>query len=133
MKKTIGLIFCFAFFFACNNNSQLNFEQVFLRIKEAKTPTSFTFGKKDTIKLKYVLPSGCYSFNNIYYEKKDSTRIVAVLGLHDLESNCTQALIDEEYDLIVEPLQKEDYIFKFWKGKDNKGENIFEEVVIPVN
>ena len=39
----------------------------------------------------------------------------------------------EEYDLLVTAKQEEGYLFKFWKGTDNNGENIFEEVVVPVN
>jgi hypothetical protein len=34
---------------------------------------------------------------------------------------------------LVRASQEEDYIFKFWKGKDTNGENIFEEVIVPVN
>ncbi len=39
----------------------------------------------------------------------------------------------EEYAFPVEATQEEDYVFKFWKGKNNEGEDVYEEVVIPVN
>lgn len=97
------------------------------------SPVSFTFGETDTLKLKYTLPNGCYHFNDVYYEYKDSTRIVAIRASIELDAYCTEALIMEEYDLLVTAKQEEDYLFKFWKGTDNDGENIFEEVIVPVN
>ena len=79
------------------------------------------------------MPNGCYHFNDVYYEYKDSTRIVAIRASKELEAYCTGALIMKEYDLLVTAKQEEDYLFKFWKGTDNNDENIFEEVIVPVN
>lgn len=135
MKKITLLLIGLLVFYGClnNDNDQPNYAFEYLPIDEAITPASFTFGQIDTITVKYSLPNGCYSFNQIYYETKDTTRIVAVTALVALDDVCTQAIIQEEKKIAVMASQREDYVFKFYKGKDANGENIFNEVVIPVN
>lgn len=135
MKKMIYIFASLFLFYSClnNDNNRINYNYEFLPIDEFVAPTSFTFGEKDTIKLKYSLKNGCYYFDDIHYEYKDTTRIVAVRAIVDLDDVCTQAILQNDYNLIVTASQEEDYVFKFYKGKDNNGENIFEEVVVPVN
>lgn len=79
------------------------------------------------------MPNNCYSFDQLYYEYQDETRIVAVAALVRLDVACAEVTREEEFSFTVEATQTEDYIFKFYKGKDTDGESIFDEVVIPVN
>ena len=136
MKK-FSLLLCSLFlFYSCLNNDDNtpNFTYKYLPIDEATTPANFTFGETDTIKIKYSLPDGCHFFDRLYYEYQDTTRIVAVTALVAIDTTaCTQGIIQEEYIFPVRATQQEDYLFKFYKGKDSQGNNIFEEVVIPVN
>lgn len=69
----------------------------------------------------------------MYYEYQDTARIVAVRALLSLEDACTENIRQEEYKFVVNVTQQEDYLFKFWKGKDSNGEDTFEEIVVPVN
>lgn len=135
MKKISLLLLASFLFYSCLNNDKdfPNYSFEYVAIDEAITPTSFTFGEKDTITVKYSLTNGCYSFDRMYYEYKDSTRTVAVIALVDLDKNCTQDVRQEEHKLEITATQREDYLFKFYKGKDADGKSIFEEVVIPVN
>ncbi|AQS94607.1 hypothetical protein BXQ17_11235 [Polaribacter sp. BM10] len=133
MKKILLLI-SITLLSSCLNSDDLpNYRYEFLKIDEATTPNSFTFGEKDTIKIKYTLLNSCYNFDNIYYEYQDSTRIVAVRSYVNLDNDCQEVTTQKEYDIIVNVAQEEDYIFKFYKGVDIDGESIFEEVIIPVN
>lgn len=135
MKKVILIFASLFLFYSCLNNddNRINFTYELLPIDAVTAPASFTFGEKDTLKLKYSLKNGCSSFDGIHYEYQDTTRIVAVRALVALNDICTQEIIQNDYNLIVTATQEEDYVFKFYKGKDNNGENIFEEVVVPVN
>ena len=135
MKKIILLFASILLFYSCLNsdNDRVNLAFELLPIDEYTTPESFTFGQKDTIKIKYSLKNGCYYFDNIYYEYQDTTRIVAVRSIIDLDSNCTEAITQYDYDLVVTVAQEEDYVFKFYKGTDTNGDSIFEEVVVLVN
>tara|TARA_R110002050_G_scaffold342_2_gene2215 strand:- start:1076 stop:1480 length:405 start_codon:yes stop_codon:yes gene_type:complete len=134
MKKILLLFAGLFLFYAClNNDDQVNYGYEILPIDEYTVPASFTFGEKDTVKVKYTLLNGCYNFDNIYYEYQDTARIVAVRAIVYVDENCTEMVTQKEYELIVTATQREDYLFKFYKGVDANGENIFEEVVVPVN
>ncbi|PQJ80022.1 hypothetical protein [Polaribacter porphyrae] len=134
MKKVLLFIFGLLLFYACSvDNDQPNFRYELLTVDDYIVPTSFTFGQQDTIKVKYSLTNGCYSFDNIYYQYQDTARIVAVRAFVMLDETCTDVVTEGIFDLIVTPIQRQDYLFKFWKGTDSNGENIFEEVVVPVN
>ena len=132
MKKIItGILFLFLLI-SCSENEPI-FELEILPIKSAKTPSSFTYRTSDTIVLQYTLPSACYSYRGLYYEYDRNTRVVAINALNDKELNCTQATIEKEVKIPIHVLQEEDYIFKFYKGKDTNGKSIFEEITVPVN
>lgn len=131
MKK-FALIVLSLFVLSCSEEAPL-FEFSTLPIDEAKTPVSFTYKTSDTIVLKYTLPNACFSFNNVYYEYDRNSRIVGINVIKDLEKTCNQATIEKEIKLPIHVLQEEDYIFKFYKGKDANGELIFEEITVPVN
>ena len=135
MKNYFILFFGLLLFHSCfdNNQEAPNYRFEYLPIDSAITPEGFTFGEIDTITLTYFLPNGCYSFDQIYYEVIDTTRVVAVSAIVELDMPCTEALIQEEAKFTVRATQKEDYLFKFFKGKDSIGSDIFEEVVVPVN
>jgi hypothetical protein len=135
MKKIILIFTSLLFFYSCSdsNNDFPNLAFELLPIDEFTAPESFILGEKDTLKLKYSLRSNCSYFDNIYYEYQDTTRIVAIRSIKDLDANCDLEIIQYDYNLIVNATQEEDYLFKFYKGKDTNGENIFEEVVVPVN
>jgi hypothetical protein len=134
MKKIILLFASLFLFYAClNNDNQINYGYEILPIDEFTTPAAFTFGKKDTVKVKYTLTNGCYNFDNIYYEYQDTARIVAVRAIVNLDEVCTDVITQREFDIIVTATQREDYVFKFFKGLDANGDNIFEETVVPVN
>lgn len=134
MKKIIVLFAGLFLFYAClNNDDQVNYGYEILPIDEFTTPESFTFGQKDTVKVKYTLKNGCYNFDNIYYEYQDTARIVGVRAIVYLDENCTDVITQREFDIIVTATQEEDYVFKFYKGVDANGDNIFEEAIVPVN
>ncbi|WP_334056335.1 hypothetical protein [Polaribacter sp. P097] len=131
MKK-FALIILSLFVLSCSEEAPL-FEFSTLPIDEAKTPVSFTYKTSDTIVLKYTLPNACFSFNNVYYEYDRNSRIVGINVIKDVEKTYNQATIEKEIKLPIHVLQEEDYIFKFYKGKDANGDLIFEEITVPVN
>jgi len=127
MRKISLLLFALSLFYSClDNDENSNFTYEYLPIDEAITPASFTYGETDSITIKYSLPNGCYYFDNLYYQYQDTARIVAVTALVTLDEACTQAITQEEYRFAVKVTQEEDYLFKFWKGQDSQGNNIFE-------
>ena len=134
MKNLAVLLISIILLSSCLTNDDLpNYKYEFIKIDEVSAPNSFTYSEKDTIFIKYTLANSCYRFNDVLYEYKDTTRTVAVRAIVSLDNTCSEVITQKEYKLVVNALQKEDYLFKFYKGKDTDGKNIFEEIVIPVN
>ncbi|WP_428743444.1 hypothetical protein [Tenacibaculum sp.] len=133
MKKILILFLSVFTFYSCLDDDGPTYKYEYLTIDSAITPESFTYGEVDTIKIKYTLPNSCYAFDGLYYQKVDTTRIVAGVAIVALDVACTEEERQEEYAFPVKATQEEDYVFKFWKGKNDDGEDVYEEVVIPVN
>ena len=127
MKNCFLLFFGLFVFYSCfdNNQEAPNYRFEYLPIDSVITPESFTFGQTDTITMAYSLPNGCYSFNQIYYEVKDTTRIVAVTAIVELDMFCTEAIIQEETKFIVKASQQEDYVFQFLTGSRSCNHYLF--------
>ena len=85
-----------------------------------------------TITVEYDLPNGCHTFRNLYYQYEGASRIVAITSIFDTQRACTQAIIPKVHEFVVSVEQTEDYTFRFWKGEDNDGNDIFEDVIVPV-
>jgi len=113
-----------------DESSNLSIET--LPIKEATVPQEFEYGAIYTLKVVYDLPSGCHSFYDLYYQYESTARIIAINSVVNTNLACTEALIEREYEFEVSVTQQEDYIFKFWKGTDSTGNDIFEEIIVPV-
>jgi len=113
-----------------DENSNLSIET--LPIKEAMVPQEFEYGAIYTLKVVYDLPSGCHSFYDLYYQYESTARIIAINSVVNTNLACTEALIEREFEFEVSVTQQEDYIFKFWKGTDSTGNDIFEEIIVPV-
>jgi ABC-type uncharacterized transport system auxiliary subunit len=132
-KKIIVLCLLTVFVSSCLNDNEHNLTYELLPIDEAIVPASFIFGQKDTIAIKYTLKNSCYHFDNLYYEYQDTARVVAVSAFVSLEDACAEIISQKEYKFAVNVTQQEDYLFKFWKGTDSNGENIFEEIIVSVD
>jgi ABC-type dipeptide/oligopeptide/nickel transport system permease subunit len=132
-KILIVTIVIFTLLSCSIDDDNSNFSIETLPIKEAIIPTEFIFGESYTLKVIYDLPSGCHSFYDLFYQYEGTARIVAINPIVDNASACTLATIEKEYTFVVNVRQQEDYTFKFWKGTDDNGDDIFEEVVVPVS
>jgi len=130
--KRIFLFLTLLCVMSCSEESPL-FRTTTFPIDEAITPARFTYRTSDTIVLKYTLPNSCFYFKELYYSKERNTRVVAIDGIEDLASACSQENIEKEIRLPIHILQEKDYVFKFYKGKDTEGNAIFDEIVVPVD
>lgn len=131
MKK-LALIILTLIITSCSVDEP-NYKFTLLPIKESTVPQSFKFGETATIEVTYDIPNGCYGFHSLYYQYDNTSRIVAIRAIVNTETVCNQTTIEKKYKFPVKISQREDYLFKFWKGKDNNGKDIFEEKEVPVN
>jgi len=133
MKKILLLLLVTISLVSCLQHEEPKRLLHILPVIEATVPDSFTYGEVDTLTVSYTLPNGCYFYTGLYYEYQDTARVVAIKALEDLEAFCAQATDEHELKFPVLASQHEDYLFKFWKGEDMDGNDIFEEIVVPVN
>jgi len=134
MKRVfVSLVLIFLVVSCSVDDDANNFKLETLPIKEATVPAEFNFGSSHDIVITYDLPSGCHSFYDLFYQYEGTSRTVAINSLVNENDVCTEDLREIEYTFKVNVVQREDYTFRFWKGVDGNGENIFEEVIVPVN
>lgn len=135
MKKFVLLLLAVITVSSCSleDDGQRYYYEV-LPVESFEVPESFVLGQTYEIKVTYKKPSNCHIFNGFYYEKDLNTRIIGiqttVLDNDDCQDLENSEPIAASFDFQV--VSNGTYIFKFYKGEDAEGNNIFEEVEIPV-
>lgn len=135
MKKLLLLVFVSLMVLSCSlDDHEENKYYEILPVESFVVPATFEYGKVYDIDVFYKRPTDCHLSATLYFEKKDSTRTIAVQSLVLDRDNCLPVPTEEprKGSFKFEVLNKTPYVFKFFKGKDEAGENLFEEVIIPV-
>jgi hypothetical protein len=134
MKKIVLFLVVITSLLSCSlNDDSPTYTYEVLPVDSYVVPASFTLGQTYEIKLKYQKPTSCHIYQGIYYEKNLNTRTIAVQTAVKKNQVCTMEIppISEvSFNFMVSNTGS--YIFKFYKGKDSAGKDIFEEVEIPV-
>lgn len=130
MIRLYYFLFIAFVFGACTDiESSPDFHYETLPVDDVNIPDQLDFDKEHEITMKYTLPSSCYYFDRLYYTKKDSVRTLAIIALVDDESVCTQETKEGEYKFKLKTTQKEDYLFKIYKGVDAENKAVFDTIV----
>ncbi len=134
MKKIIVFTVLITSLLSCSvDNNNASYTYSVLPVTSFTVPTSFTLGSTYEIKLKYQKPTSCHLYQGIYYDKNLNTRTIAIQTAVLDHQTCTQELpplSEASFNFMV--TNTGSYIFKFYKGKDASGKDIFESVEIPV-
>ena len=134
MKKIVLFLIAITSFLSCSlDDDGPTYTYSVLPVDSYVVPASFTLGQTYEIKLKYQKPTSCHIYQGIYYEKNLNTRTIAIQTALQNNQVCTQEIppISEvSFNFMVSNTGS--YIFKFYKGEDAGGKDIFEEVEIPV-
>lgn len=136
--KRIILIFLFSvFLFSCsldNDDVYSYYKTELVPIDQIDFPDSFNYEAEYTIPFKYSLPNGCYYYDNLYYTTQGATRTIAIQVSVDASPDvvCTEAVVQEEDEFFLTVSQTEDYTFKIWKGVDDDGQDVYDEIIVPV-
>ena len=141
MKKVLLLSIIITSILSCSINDSVSqdFSFEILPIESVTIPDEMIIGEVYTINYSYFKPSTCYFFHDLYYVAENNIRTVAVINkvLEGSESIICEALIDElvegSFDFIVNQ-SGGTYVFKFWQGEDENGEDIYlvhEVTIVP--
>lgn len=104
-----------------------------LPVESVDIPSEFTFGETYEMHISYLRPSNCHVFNDFYYVSELNQRTIAVIntvypnrGCEDLENN----IVEVSFNFIVN--NNGTYVFRFWQGEDDNGNDMYYIVEVPV-
>lgn len=128
--RTLAIFAVIALVASCNSDDTPNYNISLIPIESVTLPEeAVEQGKVAELKIYYELESSCHEFDGFttnYDEDEDEFLVGAVALIHDRE-DCTK------YDtpkisnskLRFEVDRKEDYVFKFWRGLDERDDPIY--------
>ena len=132
--KRFFLLFSLLFLFNSCELDENNYYVDILPDHSVEMPSEFTLGLSYQITMRYYRPTNCHSPYGIYYEKDLNIRTCAIKNLVEERSNCAEVddvLVEETFNFKV--TNTGNYVFKFWTGKDDEGNDTFMIYDIPVN
>ncbi len=133
MKKLALLLSVLFVFNSCSLDEE-TFALELLPVESVVIPAEFELGGAYQITMKYYRPTSCHSPYGFYYERELNVRTCAVQNLKSDRADCniiTDYLVEETFTFHA--TNTGNYIFKFWTGKDEEGNNTYLEYDIPVN
>ena len=133
MKRLIIITLSLILFASCSKDDGPEYSLEVLPVESVNMPESFTLGEIYPITVSYLRPTTCYSFKEFYYGKNLNERTVAVLNYNFQDNNCQELsdeLVEATFNFIV--TSNGSYIFKFWQGTDDDGEDLYMTVEVPV-
>lgn len=132
--KIVFAFFLVTLFIGCSDDDETNFFYELVTVNEVSLPDQFNRGETYTIGVSYFRPTDCHSFTGFDYNRLGNERTVSVVNLVVDKGSCdnleTKDLVEVSFDFFVG--QEDSYVFRFWQGKDENGDNQFLIVEIPV-
>ncbi|NRD18478.1 hypothetical protein HNV08_00345 [Winogradskyella eckloniae] len=136
MKK-IALLFIFILTMtSCSLDDSVseNFYLEVLPIESVDIPEYFVQGESYEIFVSYTKPNSCYYFNDFIYEIDGHERTVGIVNTVYINNTAVCGGQPEQvtvsFDFLVNG--SETYIFKFYQGEDENGEDQYYLVEVPV-
>lgn len=134
MKKFVVFCALMLSLISCSlgDDSSPSYRFEILPIESVDIPEEFTLGETYPITVYYNKPSSCYIFNDFYYDSELNQRTVAVINTVYTDRVCTQQveLASATFNFMVN--SNGTYIFKFWQGEDDNGNDLYYIVEVPV-
>ena len=135
MKKIVSLFALLFILNSCSPSDDTQYSFELLPIQSVDIPTEFTLGQTYPITVHYTVPTSCYYFSSLYYDKDLNVRTIAVENAIAQRNNCQDLSAADgasTYTFNFYVTSNGSYIFKFYQGKDDQGNNIFLQYEVPV-
>ncbi len=104
-----------------------------LPIESVVIPDEFTLGETYPITVAYFRPTNCHAFKEFYYLRENNERTVAPINYVLNNDNCETIeddLVEATFNFLV--TSNGSYIFKFWQGEDDNGDDQYLTIEVPV-
>ena len=134
MKRLIIILSVFVFLTGCSleDDNASNFEFQVMPIESVNMANSFVKGNTYVISMTYTAPSSCYEFYNFSYQVEGHERTIAVVNTvyNDPACELDPKQVEVSMDFMV--TGDDVYVFKFFQGIDEEGEDHYYVVEVPV-
>jgi len=135
MKKIILLVFLTSTLLSCTigDDSPPSFNYETLPIVSVDVPEEFQFGNVYEITMTYLRPTACHLFNDFYYVSEENQRTVAVITTVFTDRQCEPLdNVEVEVSFNFQVNGSGPYVFRFWQGEDDNGNDMYYIVEVPV-
>ena len=135
MKLFFPLFLVAFLIFGCSDddNNDHDYHLEYVNVISADLPDEFIYGLTYRINVTIELPNSCYYFYNQYdYFYEGTSRLIYPIGHVDDGVPCTPNITETTFSIPVHALQSEPYIFKFYQGEDENGQDVFLTIEVPV-
>ncbi len=110
-----------------------NFRAEFVAIESVEIPEEFKFDSVHQITMTYFRPTTCHSLLDFVYEVNENQRTIAIRNSVLLDQQCTDLNNDKvEVPFDFKVTSMEPYIFRFYQGEDEAGDDSYFTVEVPV-
>ena len=119
------------------NDQNTQFHIEFLPVETVTMPESVARGQTYPITVTFRRPDDCHYFDSFYYLAEESVRTVAVQSIVIENATC-DPLLDapaeqQTFNFYCAPnYEHSNYTFKFYKGVDAQGHDVFEEHTVGI-
>ncbi len=124
--------------FSCtpDDSNNITYYSEVLPIASINLPATFTLGVNYEIEFTFIKPTSCHNYKNLLYITEGKNRVLAVNSNVFNNINCTNLttgnIITHRFNFVATE-NHNTYKFYIWKGKDSLGNDIYDEIEIPVN
>ena len=133
MKKIALFLVLITSLLSCSVDQPDSYTSYVLPVDSYTMPATFVVGGSYEVKLKYQKPTACYNYGGIYYYAENNTRTIGIYANVKAGEVCSEELPPlTEVSFTFSPTTAGTYIFKFYKGPDSSGANVFEDVEVVV-
>lgn len=132
MKKIALFLVLMTTLLSCSIDEPDRYTSYVLPIESYILPETFVLNSTYEIKLKFQRPTACYNYRGIYYYSENNERTIGVYADTKDGDICTEVPPVSDVSFNFTPTTVGIYKFKFYKGKDIVGADVFEEVEINV-
>ncbi len=132
LKRLCFVVLITTLFVQCSpEEDRIRFEIMpFLNIE---FPETLEFGETYDIVYTYKRPTSCHGHDGIIFNAQGNMRILHIQNIVLLRDDCEaieNQILERTFKLQVS--QQEDYIFKYYVGKDDEENLLYEQITVPV-
>jgi len=139
MKKVVLFGLLISVFWSCSvdNAPSEEFHYEILPIRSVEMPASVEYNQVYNINYTYLRPSTCHIYSDLYYLTEGNFRTVAVINtvINDNDTSSCETLNevveDRSFTFHVQN-NSGTYIFKFWQGENENGEDEYLIYEVPI-